>query len=106
LWGDLCDTAQSNCRAVDGARQVEAAADRLVKCDPAAIEFSQAALQREVEMRSIRECYASLSRRERQMVGPSSPRTVGINSETVGWIWTVFFRVVYGTFAAMTSMIE
>ena len=40
------------------------------------------------------------------VMGPSSPRTVGINSETVGWIWTVFCSVVYGTFAAMTSMIE
>jgi hypothetical protein len=36
----------------------------------------------------------------------SSPRTVGINSETVGWMCTVFCRVVYGTPAAMTSMIE
>jgi hypothetical protein len=40
------------------------------------------------------------------VMGPSSPRTVGINSETVGWMCTVFRRVVYGTFAAMMSMIE
>ena len=40
------------------------------------------------------------------VMGPSSPRTVGINSETVGWMCTVFCRVVYGTFAAMMSMIE
>jgi FixJ family two-component response regulator len=33
-----------------------------------AIEWSQAVLQREAEMRSIRECYASLSRRERQVM--------------------------------------
>ena len=33
-----------------------------------AIAWSQAALQREAEMRSIRECYASLSRRERQVM--------------------------------------
>jgi hypothetical protein len=40
------------------------------------------------------------------VVGPSSARTVGINSETVGWMCTVFFRVVYGTLAAITSIIE
>jgi FixJ family two-component response regulator len=34
-----------------------------------AIEWSHAALHREAEMRSIRECYASLSRRERQVMG-------------------------------------
>jgi len=34
-----------------------------------AIEWSQAALQREAEMRSIRDPYASLSRREQQVMG-------------------------------------
>ena len=42
--------------------------DVLLSAIRQAIEWSQAALYREREMRSIRDCYASLSRRERQVM--------------------------------------